>query len=103
MYKLEFLPRAVKDMTEIVRYISHELSNPDAASALAEEMVRAAEGLCEFPYAHPMHQTIRPLKREYRRLLVRNYLMFYRVDEKEKIVTIARVIYARRDYPKLLS
>ena len=31
MYKLEYLPVARKDMIEIVRYISRELQNPDAA------------------------------------------------------------------------
>ena len=34
MYKLEYLPVARKDMLEIVRYISRELQNPDAADRL---------------------------------------------------------------------
>ena len=44
MYKLEYLPVARKDMLEIVRYISRELQNPDAADRLAGEFVNAAEG-----------------------------------------------------------
>lgn len=103
MYKLEYLPAAVKDMTGIVRYISYKLQNPGAASSLADEMVQAADSLCEFPYAHPMHKTIRPLKHEYRRIIIQNYLMFYWVDEEQKTVTVVRVIYARRDYPKMLN
>ena len=103
MYKLEFLPRAVADMTEIVRYISHDLSNPEAALSLAEEFVHTAEQATKFPYANPPYQPIRPLEREYRRALIRNYLMFYWVDEKAATVTVARVIYARRDYEKLLN
>ena len=43
MYKLEYLPVARKDMLEIVRYISGELQNPDAADRLAVELVDAAE------------------------------------------------------------
>ena len=42
MYKLEYLPVARKDMLEIVRYISGELQNPDAADHLAVELVDAA-------------------------------------------------------------
>ena len=42
MYKLEYLPVARKDMIEIVRYISRELQNPDAADRLAVELVNAA-------------------------------------------------------------
>ena len=37
LYKLEYLPVARKDMIEIVRYISRELQNPDAADRLAVE------------------------------------------------------------------
>ena len=51
MYKLEYLPVARKDMIEIVRYISRELQNPDAADRLAVELVNAAESVLTFPYA----------------------------------------------------
>ena len=99
MYKLEYLPVARKDMLEIVRYISGELQNPDAADRLAVELVDAAESVLTFPYATP----IRPLKHEYRKILIQNYLMFYWVDEEKKLVTVARVVYAKRDYGRLLE
>ena len=76
MYKLEYLPVARKDMLEIVRYISRELQNPDAADRLAGELVNAAEGVLLFPYW---------------------------VDEEKKLVTVARVVYAKRDYGRLLE
>ena len=62
MYKLEYLPVARKDMLEIVRYISRELQNPDAADRLAGELVNAAEGVLLFPYATPTYQPIRPFE-----------------------------------------
>ena len=102
MYKLEYLPVARKDMIEIVRYISRELCNPAAANQLALEMIDAGNSILKFPYAHPAYIPIRPLKREYRKLLVRNYMMFYWVDEAKKLVIVARVIYAKRAYERLL-
>ena len=102
MYRLEYLPIARHDMVEIVRYISHELCNPKAAEELADEMIQAAERLTDFPYIYPVHRASKPLKNEYRKLIVKSYTMFYWVDEKEKRVIIARVIYSRRDYEKLL-
>ncbi len=102
MYNLEYLPIARQDMTDIVGYISHELSNPAAAEKLAGEMVDAAEKLTEFPYMNRVYHPIRTLKQEYRRLIVDNYLMFYYIDEDKKLIIIARVIYAGRDYEKLL-
>ena len=70
MYQLTFLPIARQDMTDIVRYISHELYNPIAADALANEMIESAERLCAFPHINAVHQTVKPLKHEYRKLLV---------------------------------
>ena len=102
MYQLEYLPIAAQDMVEIARYISNELSNPSAALNLANEMVEAAESLRYFPYSKPVHLTAKPLKHEYRRLTVKNYVMFYWVNEAEKLIVISRVIYARRDFDKLL-
>lgn len=103
MYKLEYLPIACQDMVEIVRYISGELENPAAADRLAEELIEAGDSIPAFPYANPAYTPIRPLKHEYRKLLVQNYFMFYWVDEDKQLVTVACVIYARRDFEQLLE
>ena len=89
-------------MVEAVRYISETLRNPTAAERLAEELIEAGDSILTFPYANPVHMPIRPLKHEYRKLRVHNYLMFYWVNEERKLVTVARVIYARRNYERLL-
>lgn len=102
-YKLEFLPAARQDMVEIVRYISKELDNGAAAERLAVDLIDAANDILTFPYANPVYLPLRPLKHEYRKVPVRNYLMFYWVDEREKLVTVARVLYAKRDYRRLME
>ena len=103
MYKLEYLPAARQDMIEIVRYVSQELQNPTAADQLAVELIEAGDGIPGFPYANPSYTPIRPLKHEYRKLLVQNYFMFYWVVEAEQLVTVARVVYAKRDHERLLE
>ena len=103
MYKLEYLLVAQRDMVEIVRYISGKLQKPDAADCLVMELVNVAERVITFSYALPAYQPIRLLKREYRKILVQNFLMFYWVDEEKKLVTVARVIYAKRDICRLLE
>ena len=103
MYKLEYLPIAQSDMVDISRYISLELKNKTAAIRLAEKMVASADRLTFAPYINAVYVPIRPLKNEYRKLLVDNFIMFYYVNEEEKLVTIARVIYAKRDYEKILD
>ena len=103
MYNVEYLSSAMQDMVEIVVYITQELNNPAAAERIAERLTEAGERLREFPYAQPAYTPLRPLKHEYRKLLVENYMMLYWVTETEKRVTIARVVYARRNYAKLLE
>lgn len=103
MYKLEYLPVARRDMIEIARYISQELQNSTAADQLAMELIEAGDGILKFPYANPAFIPIRPLGHEYRKLLIHNYFMFYWVDEDKKLVTVARVVYAKRDYERLLK
>lgn len=103
MYKVEYLPIAMNDMIEIARYIGIKLANPDAAEKIADLMVSEADKLCELPHRFKVYTPIKPLKHEYRKLLVKNYIMFYRIDELQKTVTIARVIYSGRDYYKLLD
>ena len=103
MYKLEFLPIALNDMVEIVGYIGNTLKNPIAADNLSNEFVNAAERVSEFPYSNPVYIPLRPLNHEYRKLLVKNYIMFYWVDEENKVVTVARVIYGKRDYGRILK
>ena len=103
MYNLEFLPLAQKDMTEIVSYISHVLHNPQAAQALADDFIAEMEKLASFPYAMPVYVPLRPLKHEYRTVLVHNYLMFYIVNEPLKQITVYRVIHAKRDCRQLLD
>jgi len=103
LYNVEYLLSAVQDMVEIVTYIARELNNPSAAECIAERLVEAGESLRDFPYAQPAYTPLRPLKHEYRKLLVENYMMLYWMTEAEKRVTIARVVYARKNYAKLLE
>lgn len=103
MYNLEYLPVAKQDVVGIAKYISQELKNPAAAENLVVELAEAEERIQEFPYANPAYIPIRPLKHEYRKMLVGNFLVFYWVDNERKLVTVARVIYAKRDYNFLVE
>ena len=102
-YNLEYLPVARRDILEIAKYISRKLENPMAAERLVTAMIEKGERLREMPYLNPVYTPIRPLRYEYRKVKVKNYLMFYHVDEQEKNITVARVIYAKRDYENELD
>ena len=102
MYEIRYLLGAIQDIAEITRYIAHELCNPSAANKLVAAMLEAADRLALFPYINPVHITSGNVNPEYRKQIVRNYIMFYRVSEEDKKVMIVRIIYAHRDYDRLL-
>ena len=102
-YKLSYLPSARQDIFEIVRYIGITLQNPDAAWRLAGRFTAAVESVLFMPYAHPVHMSLRPLRHEYRKLLVGHYMIFYWVDEKAKTVVVSRVIYGKRNISRMLD
>ena len=84
-------------MVDIAKYIGVKLENPEAAERLAEKMIEAAEKLTDMPYKCPVYIPVKPLRHEYRKLIVQNYIMFYWVDEDKKLITIARVVYSGRE------
>lgn len=102
-YRVEVQPLALRDMNDVVTYIASELKSPAAADHLADKLVEGIESLATLPSRCPLHQTLRPLRHEYRQLRVDNYLVLFTVSEEKETVTVARVLYARRDLDKQLT
>jgi plasmid stabilization system protein ParE len=102
MYRITYLLTAKLEILDIVDYISEKLYNPIAADKLLKKINHAIHGLASFPYMYQVQQFAKPTEQEYRRLPVNNYLIFYYVDEAAKLVTIARVIYSKRNLNKLI-
>ena len=103
MYTLKLLPEAINDMTEIVKYISTQLHNPAAATRLKEKITFETKKLPENPYMYAVYDATLPTKYEYRKLLVKNYTVFYYIDESERAVKVARVVYAKRNLSNILE
>ena len=97
MYKLLYLPVAKNDIADAVNYISDKLFSPNAALDLLAALDKSISRLTDFPYSCRVYQPAIPLEREYRIMTVKNYAVFYTVNEREKLVEVYRVIYAKRD------
>ena len=102
VYSLKITELANQELAEIVQYIAAELSNPDAASRLLDDVDRCYSNLLENPLMYEACRDDRLAKTGYRRAVIKNYVMVYRVDEREKIVYIMRFFYGKRDYEKII-
>jgi plasmid stabilization system protein ParE len=98
MYHVEILPHAELDLAASLRYITVILCNPQAAKGLRDEYKRKKKLLSEMPYAFPLVRNEQLAQRGIRSVLVKNYLMFYTIDETKKKVSILRFLYGRRDW-----
>ena len=99
--KLIVAPRVLRDLDEISTYIGENLHAPDAASNLLRRLLGAMERLKDFPLeGEKVRWTYMP-DTNIRRVVVENYLLFYRADEGT--VTVLRVLYGGTDYINYLE
>ena len=101
MYKLLYLPVARDDISKAVSYIANTLDSPLAAKNFARELEKALLRLQEYPFSCSVYPTP-SLNGHYRFMPVRNYCVFYSVDEASQIVEISRVLYARMDIERMI-
>ena len=101
MYRIEYLPIAVKDLSEIIDYISDVLSSPKAASDLIDEMNHRISFLAAHPGIGRKYKTDQDLDYPYRILQIRNYAVFYTIVEDT--VEIHRIIYSKMDLTKIFK
>jgi len=97
-YKIKIFPSAQNDLKDIVNYLN-TLSS-DAAIKYYDLIVEKIGTLTTFPKRCPPVKDTQLRLRGYRTLYVKNYIIFYIINEKT--VEIRRILYARRQYEGLL-
>lgn len=99
--RIEYSPRALKDLDGIWDYIEKELCNPSAAQNTVEGIMDKIDILMSFPEAGAKLEFENGLNSGYRYVSFKNYLAFYRLGSDD-IVYIDRVVYSGRDYMRIL-
>ncbi len=103
MYKLEVLSLAKDDIYNIISYISKNLKNITAAKKLIKNFEESAKSIMDYPYGIPVYQAMGKLENEYRCIKVKNFLMFYTINEKEKTIIIVRIVYRKMNMKEVLK
>lgn len=99
--RIEYSPRALKDLDGIWDYIEKELCNPSAAQNTVEGIMDKIDILMSFPEAGAKLEFENGLNSGYRYVSFKNYIAFYRLGSDD-IVYIDRVVYSGRDYMRIL-
>ena len=101
-YKVFISKPAENDMLDIVQYISSILDAPVTASKMLDNFINAVDSLNKMPYGYQLVDDERLSSLGYRKMPVKNYFIFFTIDEKNRRVIIERILYARRDWKHFL-
>lgn len=102
MYKLKISELAHQDLDKIVSYIAVQLANPKAAGDFLDEVDKCYGYLKSSPMMYTKCQDKRLEKEGYRKVLIKNYVLVYKINEASKTVNILRFSYGVQDYVKLI-
>lgn len=101
-YKVIRTDKADEQLREIIFYIADDSGSIDVALNYLDKIETAIKRLEDFPNSGsiPRYSVLR--KQGYRVLIVERHLVFYKVNDKEHVVTIYAVLDGRREYKNLL-
>ena len=99
-YQLKIFPMARLDMEQIFDYIAVELCNPTAAIGQINDFEKAFENVCTFHESCPYINNEYVKDKSLRKLIVHNYIAFYRIKDNE--IQVVRVLYGMRNYEPFL-
>ena len=103
LYNVRITPQAEQSMQEIASYIAVDLMEPQTAVKLLRTLKKAVDSLDMFPGRihltpeEPWHSL------GIRRLVVKNYYVYFWIDETNLCVHVTDVIYAGQDQPAQLA
>lgn len=101
-YRVDLSEPAEKDLIDIVKYIASQLSTPMSAYHMMEMFEESMESLSDSPKRCPLIVDERLAQMGYRKIIVKNYIVFFSIDEENKVVDVERILYARRDWLRFI-
>lgn len=102
-YTVKITRQAQEQIREIVRYIRFMLQAPETAMKMLDTLQREIASLAQFPYRVPLTEEEPWHSQGIHKFSVKNYLIYFWVDEKTRTVQIIGVVYARKAQRHQLS
>ena len=96
-YEIIITPDAIADLVELRDYIADVLLAPDTARSYIQAIRKEISKLSEMPGRIKLVDDEPWRSRGVRKIMAKNFYVYYRMDEAAMRVYIMNVIYARRD------
>jgi len=101
-YKIQFSKDARMDLIDTYSYIKYNLQEPAIAKKLIAKIREGINKLKDNPTIYAVIKDEIIKKRKIRKIKVNYYIVFYRLEENNKIVEIVRIMYGRRNWTNIL-
>lgn len=102
MYKILRTDRAEDQLRDIIYYIADDSENIDTALRYLDKIETSINRLKRFPNSGsiPRYSILR--KQGNKVIIVERHLVFFKVNEEDKIVVIYAIVDGRREYKNLI-
>lgn len=97
-YEVILTNQAENELNNIYNYISKTLIAEKAANNLMEKIENTFLILEDMPKAFRVIKKYKHIHFEYRKTVINNYIIVYRIEKDGKTVYIDRIIYGKRNY-----
>lgn len=102
-YEVIMMPDAIANLIELRNYIANVLLAPDIARDYIQHIREEVSSLEQMPNRHILVEDEPWRSRGVRRMNVKNFIIYYRIDEVRMQVYILNVIYNKRNQLRALS
>ena len=96
-YEVKLTEQAIIQMQDVIEYISHILLVPETARQWSNYLKNKISQLDFMPYRYPLLELSPWKEYGYHKMNVKNFVVYYWVDEENKIVWVTAVVYSKRD------
>lgn len=102
-YTVKITSQAEEQIQETIYYITHELKAPNAALHLLDTLENSIASLSDYPQRVTLIDEEPWHTKGIRRLPVKNFLIYFWIDDANMKVQITALIYGKRDQLRQLS
>jgi len=101
-YKLIISREVHDDIDAIVGYMVSELNSPAAAKGFLDDVDEGFRYMESNPFIYSLCPDARLAVKGIRKVVIKNYLILFRVDEKTSSVFVLRIVYGRKNYAGMI-
>lgn len=102
-YTVKLTYFAISQIQETISYISIVLKEPETAKKWVDYLENQIDKLNYMPERFLVVEQEPWKSKGYRKMIIKNFIVYYYVDEKKKTVWVTSVVYGKRDQLNALN